>query len=113
MAEFLESNNKVEDLSRYASHDPDLVPVSRYLGIEHLGDLPDRDQGRIETILNWIRLKVGQDRVDILTGLRNIERQLDPPPIGVSRLDQLYQWIRLELDQQKILQAKESMMKHA
>lgn len=97
-------------LDKYANHDADLVPVSRYLGIEHLSEVSGSDQGKIERILSVIREK-SSDRVDILIELQNIERQLDPPPIGVSRLERLYQWMALEIEEQRILKAKKAMLK--
>ncbi len=99
---------QAQEVSRYAGHDPDLVPVSRFLGVEHLNELPPKDQGHMESILKWVREKSGQDRIDMMMTLRNLERELDPPPIGVSRLEQLYQWISLDLEEKRILKAKQS-----
>ena len=96
------------EVSRYAGQDPDLVPISRYLGVEHLSELPERDQGNMEKIIHWVRERSGQDRVDMMLTLRNLERELDPPPIGVSRLEQLYQWISLDIEEKRILKAKQS-----
>lgn len=96
------------EVSHYAGHDPDLVSISRYLGVEHLSEIPEKDQGYMNRILEWVRERAGQDRVDMMMTLRNLERELDPPPIGVSRLSQLYQWIALDIEEKRILKAKES-----
>ena len=106
-----DKQTQTEEVSRYAGHDPDLVPVSRFLGVEHLSELPEKDQGHINSVIQWIRGKAGEDRVDMLMELKNLERQLDPPPIGVSRLDQLYQWIALDIEEKRILKAKQSFRK--
>lgn len=93
---------------KYAGQDPDLVPVSRWLGIEHVAEISGPAESKIGTILKWARA-AGQDRVDILYLLSQTERQLDPPPIGVSRLDRLYQWAMLELEEANIKKQKQTL----
>lgn len=106
-----DKKEQVEEVSKYVGNDPDLVPISRFLGVEHVNEVSEKEKGRMEYVLNWVREKSGEDRVDMMMTLRNLERELDPPPIGVSRLEQLYQWISLDIEEKRILRAKQSFIK--
>jgi len=108
MDENPEKITQTAEVSHYAGQDPDLVSVSRYLGVEHLSEIPEKDQGHMESLIRWLRERGQTDRVDMMTTLRNLERELDPPPIGVSRLSQLWQWIALDVEEKRILKAKDS-----
>jgi hypothetical protein len=106
-----ETKPAVQQDDKYAGQDRDLVPVSRWLGINHLSDVTPQDEGKIESILKWARQQ-GDDRVDILYLLSQTERQLDPPPIGVSRLERLYQWASLEIQEAQIRKEKSTLQKN-
>lgn len=108
MEESTQTKTEIDSRDIRGGQDPDMVPVSRWLGINHIGDISPADTGKIETVIKWARAH-GDDRVDMLYLLSQTERQLDPPPIGVSRLDRLYQWAMIEIQEAQLRKQKQTL----
>jgi len=75
---------------------PELVSLSRYLGMEQFSYLDGHQKTALGEILDWAKEQGAGSDLDIVYRVSQLSNQLGIPPLGQSRLQQLYGWAKLD-----------------